>query len=132
MLLSAALIVGGSLVIGQAVLAACGRREWTALAGPVGLALALIVSGAIAGLGGGGLEIAIALGVLLAIGAVIVRTRVAAASFDPFALTVALLTALAAAIPFIAAWRVGILGVGLVNDDMASHLLLADWIDERF
>ena len=37
-----------------------------------------------------------------------------------------------AAIPFIAAADVGILGVGLVNDDMASHLLLADWIDERF
>ena len=36
------------------------------------------------------------------------------------------------AIPFIAAGDVGILGVGLVNDDMASHLLLADWIDERF
>jgi hypothetical protein len=132
MLLSAALIVGGSLVIGQAVLAACGRREWTAPAGPVGLALSLIVSGAIAGLGGGGIEIAIALGILLAIALVIVRTRVAAATFDPFALTVALLTALAAAIPFIAAWHVGILGVGLVNDDMASHLLLADWIDERF
>ena len=39
---------------------------------------------------------------------------------------------LAAAIPFIASGHVGILGVGLVNDDMASHLLLADWIDERF
>ena len=37
-----------------------------------------------------------------------------------------------AAIPFIAAGHVGILGVGLVNDDMASHLLLADWIHEGF
>ena len=37
-----------------------------------------------------------------------------------------------AAIPFIAAGRVGILGVGLVNDDMASHLLLADWLGEHF
>ncbi len=33
---------------------------------------------------------------------------------------------------FIAAGFVGVLGVGLVNDDMASHLLIADWIDERF
>jgi hypothetical protein len=47
-------------------------------------------------------------------------------------LAAAALAALFAAIPFIAAGNVGILGVGLVNDDMASHLLLADWIDERF
>ena len=44
----------------------------------------------------------------------------------------ALLAALFAALPFIAADNIGILGVGLVNDDMASHLLLADWIREGF
>ncbi len=33
-----------------------------------------------------------------------------------------------ASLPFIASGRVGILGVGLVNDDMASHLVIADWI----
>ena len=55
------------------------------------------------------------------------------AGTTPFgALLAAVLAALFAAIPFIAAGNVGILGVGLVNDDMASHLLLADWIDERF
>ncbi len=129
---SAALVTGGSLVIGQGVLALCGRRGWTLLAGPVGLALALVICGAVAGLGGGGLEIAIALGLLLVVGQVVVRTRVAPAAFDPYAAGAAGLAALAAAIPFIAAWHVGILGVGLVNDDMASHLLLADWIDERF
>ena len=48
------------------------------------------------------------------------------------AIAAALLAGLAASIPFIAAGHVGILGVGLVNDDMASHLLLADWIAERF
>jgi hypothetical protein len=129
---SAALVVGGSLVIGQALLAGCGRREWSALAGPVGLARALVVSGAIAGLGGGGLAIAIALGVLLAAGGLVVWRLVPAATFVPYAAVAAALATLAAAIPFIAAWHVGILGVGLVNDDMASHLLLADWIDERF
>ena len=35
---------------------------------------------------------------------------------------------LLASLPFIASGRVGILGVGLVNDDMAYHLLMADWI----
>ena len=34
-------------------------------------------------------------------------------------------------IPFIAVGRVGILGVGLVNDDMANHLLIADWLNAR-
>jgi hypothetical protein len=129
---SAALVVAGSLVIGQAILAVCGRRSWSALAGPVGLAAALVVAGAVGGLGGRGVAIAIALGVLLAAGLVIVWRRVGSAGFDPHAAGAVVLAALAAAIPFIAAWHVGILGVGLVNDDMASHLLLADWIDERF
>ena len=126
------MLVGGSLVIGQALFAVCGRREWTLLAGPVGLAVALVVAGAVAGLGGRGAAVAIALGALLVVGLVVVRVRVAAATFDPYALGAALLAILAASIPFIASGHVGILGVGLVNDDMASHLLLADWIDERF
>ena len=41
------------------------------------------------------------------------------------------LALLIASIPFIVNGRVGILGVGLVNDDMASHLLIADWLNTR-
>src|SRR5919198_222512 len=33
-----------------------------------------------------------------------------------------------AAVPFATSGRVGILGQGLVNDDMASHLLFTEWI----
>jgi hypothetical protein len=40
----------------------------------------------------------------------------------------ALAAALAAAIPFLVNDRVGVLGAGLVNDDMANHLLMADWV----
>ena len=36
--------------------------------------------------------------------------------------------ALITAIPFAASGRVGILGQGLVNDDMASHLLFTEWL----
>jgi hypothetical protein len=43
-------------------------------------------------------------------------------------LLTAALALLVASIPFIANQRVGILGVGLVNDDMANHLLIADWL----
>jgi hypothetical protein len=46
-------------------------------------------------------------------------------------LLTALLALLIASIPFIASGRVGILGVGLVNDDMANHLLIADWLRSR-
>ena len=38
---------------------------------------------------------------------------------------------LVAAIPFLVSGRIGILGQGLINDDMASHLLFAEWIDTR-
>ena len=39
--------------------------------------------------------------------------------------------ALVVAIPFAANGRVGILGQGLINDDMASHLLFTEWVDTR-
>ena len=39
--------------------------------------------------------------------------------------------ALVVAIPFATSGRVGILGQGLVNDDMASHLLFTEWISSH-
>ncbi len=129
---AAALVTGASLVIGQAVLALCGRREWSLLGGPVGLAAMLVVSGAVAGLGGRGGAVAVALAIVVVGSIVVVSRLVTRPAADWGAALAAGLAALAAAIPFLAAGHVGILGVGLVNDDMASHLLLADWIDERF
>ena len=130
---SAALIVGGSLAVGQGLLAACGRREWTWLAGPVGLAALLAAAAIVAGWGGRGTAIAIVLGFAIAAGVVACALVMPRDRPPPWpALAAAALAALFASIPFIAAGDVGILGVGLVNDDMASHLLLADWIDERF
>ena len=41
-----------------------------------------------------------------------------------------LITVLAASLPFAIAGFVGILGVGLVNDDMASHLIIADYVSD--
>ena len=55
-----------------------------------------------------------------------------AASRAPAAGVAAVLALLLASLPFIASGDVGLLGVGLVNDDMASHLLLADWIETGF
>ena len=136
---SAALIVGGSLASGQAILALCGRRS-TLLAGPIGFAVLLTAAGIVAGWGGRGTAIAITLIVIAAAAAVVLATVGSAPRgrrpqrgsrlFAPAA--AALLAVLAAAVPFIAAGHMGILGVGLVNDDMANHLLLSDWISERF
>ncbi len=131
-LASAALLVGGSLVVGQALLVLCGTRRWTALAGPVGLAAWLCLAGVTAGWGGRGPAIAIACGVALVAALAVVARSMPRPPLSLPALAALGLTCLAAAIPFIASGHVGILGVGLVNDDMASHLLLADWINERF
>ena len=131
-LASAALIVVGSLAVGQAALALCGQREGTWLAGPVGLAALLVAGGIAAAAGATGPAVAVVLGCLVVAGAgglgwLDFRHRVSVP-----ALAAAGIAAVFAAVPFIASGHLGILGVGLVNDDMANHLLLADWIDERF
>jgi len=131
---SAALLVAASLAVGQAVLSLCGRRGWTWISGPVGLALLFAAAGLVAAWGGRGVAVAIVSGGLVAAAVVVlVRRRPGPGTgICPPALIAAGLASLFASIPFIAAGNVGILGVGLVNDDMASHLLLADWISERF
>jgi hypothetical protein len=134
-LAAAALIVAASLTVGQAALTLCGRPDDRIAAGPMGLALLLTLAAIVAGLDGRGTAIAIAIVALTAAAAgVLVRTGLpdVPAEVRIAAVAASLLAGLAASIPFIAAGHVGILGVGLVNDDMASHLLLADWISERF
>jgi hypothetical protein len=134
-LAAAALIVAASLTVGQAALTLCGRSHDRVAAGPVGLALLLALTAIVAGLDGRGTAIAIAIVALtLAAAGVLVRTGLpdVPAEVRVAAIAASLLAGIAASIPFIAAGHVGILGVGLVNDDMASHLLLADWIAERF
>jgi hypothetical protein len=133
-LASLALIAAFSLLVGQAVLALCGRRDFTWLAGPVGLALLLVVAGVAIRLPGHGTAVAVAVVIVAVVAALIVWRRPARGflAAAPAGLAAGALAALLAAIPFIAAGRVGILGVGLVNDDMSSHLLLADWLDTRF
>jgi hypothetical protein len=153
---SVAVLIAGSIAAGQAVLSLCGRREFTWLSGPVGLAAILVISGIAIRLPGHGTAVAIALAILfvLSLGALVllrrgpgtdpanvrsmdartVRCRDAERSPGAFAGpagAAAGLTLLLASIPFIVNGRVGILGVGLVNDDMASHLLIADWLNTR-
>ena len=133
---SVALVCAGSLVVGQAILLLCGRRELTWLSGPVGLAALLVVSGLAIKLPGHGTAEAIVAGVLVAgcaAALLLARPRLARPGSHGLALALATgaLALLGASIPFIANERVGILGVGLVNDDMAYHLLIADWLNTQ-
>ena len=129
-----AVVCLASVAVGQAVLSVAGRRELVWMSGPVGLAVLLAAAGIVAELGGRGPAIAIVLAVLVVAGAVfaLVRRPPELTSQLARALPATGLALLVASIPFIVAGGVGILGVGLVNDDMASHLLLASWIEERF
>jgi hypothetical protein len=131
-LASAALIAAGSLAIGQAILFLSGWREWTWLGGPVGLAALLTLCGIVVRIGDHGTAIAITAGVAFLAAVIYLGARGGGHGGPSPALLSAGLAGLAASIPFIAAGAVGILGVGLVNDDMANHLLLSDWIGERF
>ncbi len=129
---SVALVCAGSLLVGQAILSLCGRPRLTWLAGPVGLAAIIVVSGLAIKLAGHGTSVAVAVGVLVLASAAVLAPhwRVRATRPGPVILTGAL-ALLVASVPFIASGRVGVLGVGLVNDDMAYHLLIADWLNTR-
>jgi len=153
---SVTVLIAGSIAAGQAILSLCGRREFTWLSGPVGLAAILVVSGIAIRLPGHGTAVAIALAALFVLSIASLARRGRVPDGDPanvrsmdartvrcrdaerlsgahpaVALIAAGLALLLASIPFIVNGRVGILGVGLINDDMASHLLIADWLNTR-
>jgi hypothetical protein len=130
---SAAILCAASVAVGQAILSLCGRREFTWLSGPVGLAGILVASGVAIRLPGHGTAVAIALAALLVVALGVLVQRGVPWSGRVLAppLAAAVLALLAASIPFIANGRVGVLGQGLVNDDMAYHLLIADWLNGR-
>jgi hypothetical protein len=127
-----------SVAVGWAILALCGRREFTLLAGPVGFAALLTaVAVAIRLPGHAATAAAVMVGLVAASAVALVASGMLRSAGGPAraampALAAAAIALLAASIPFIAAGQIGILGVGLVNDDMASHLLISSWLDERF
>jgi hypothetical protein len=126
---TAAVILAASVAVGQAIFVLAGRREFTWLSAPVGLAALITVSGIAIKLPGHSTTAAIALVLLLlASAAVLVAGKDGSGGSVTAPLLAAAIALALASLPFIAAGRVGILGVGLVNDDMAYHLLMADWI----
>ncbi len=128
-------LLGCALLIGQALagLAHGARRDtptplsWLAPAYGLG---GLLVLGAVAvRLPGHAITVAVVVVLATLASAVYLRGRVAQIrARAPIALCAGLIAVLVASLPFMIAGNVGVLGVGLVNDDMASHLIIADYV----
>lgn len=128
-LLAGALIVAASLLLGSAVMAIAGLPRHSPVGPAAGISALLVICGIAVKLPGHAVTAAAVTGVAL-IGCFVVfgRTRVPAGAVRIGAIVVVIGAALVVAIPFATSGRVGILGQGLVNDDMASHLLFTEWI----
>jgi hypothetical protein len=128
-LLAGALIVVASLLLGAAIMAVAGLPRHSAVGPATGLSALLVICGIAVKLPGHAVTAAVAVGLAL-IGCFVVfgRARAPAGAVRIGAIVAVVGAALVVAIPFAASGRVGILGQGLVNDDMASHLLFTEWI----
>ena len=114
-----------SLLIGQAALAICGRRAFSWIAPPVGLAVLLALCWATVELPGEGTAAAVAVLAVSLASLVYLRGRVEGAGEAlRRGAPVAALALLAGSLPFIAEGHFGILGTSF-NPDMSQHLLAA-------
>ncbi|MBM3667229.1 MAG: hypothetical protein FJW90_07070 [Actinobacteria bacterium] len=134
---SALLIVLASLYVGRAFFAVLGRRETHWLETPVGLAILLVVCSVLTRIHFGAenagaiserTELALIACGLLLVGS-IAYLRFGFADRDSFLMAAPVIAAVlvATALPFIASGHLGIPGIG-VNNDMAAHLIFADWL----
>jgi hypothetical protein len=119
-------VCAASLLIGQAAIALCGRREWSWSSPAVGLALLCALCWATVRMPGDGVISAVAVLVASLAATAYLRGRLeggraALAAGAP----VALIALAAASLPFLAEGHFGILGTSF-NPDMSQHLLAAD------
>src|SRR4051795_3504091 len=128
-LLAGALIAAASLLLGSAIMAIAGLPRHSPAGPATGISAPLVICGVAVKLPGHAVTAAAVTGVAL-IGCFVVfgRTREPAGALRVGAIVVVIGAALVVAIPFATSGRVGILGQGLVTDDMASHLLFTEWI----
>src|SRR6266511_3583758 len=126
---SALLVIGASLAVGQAALVVCGWRRWSWLAPGVGIALLLAVAWGTVRLPGEAATALAVLGALTAAALVVLwRLRpdgIAVAARD--AAPAALLALAGASIPFFVEGHFGVLGTSF-NPDMGQQLFAADWL----
>jgi hypothetical protein len=119
-------VLGSSTLVGQAILAADGRREWSPLAPAIGLAALVALAWGAVNLPGRGAAVLAAIVVALVASALYLPGRAAGARrLASSALPVAVIALFAASLPFIVEGRFGILGTGF-NPDMSQHLLATE------
>ena len=120
------LILVSAALLGQAILIACGHRQWSRIAPATGLAALMPLAWWTVRLPGHGTAAIVALALISVIAGFIVLTFV-----DDFTssvvrgLPVVLGAAVLASLPFLAEARFGILGTGL-NPDMSQHLFAVE------
>ena len=132
---AALVICAASLIAGRAVLVALGRREWTWLSAPVGLAALVVVAQPLVRLPGRGVTAAVVIGVLLG-AALALAWRAPAGGRGAIllreALPPALIVLVAASLPFLLNGRDGVLGEGVYTNDHAAQLFWAEWLATGF
>src|SRR5918996_5888216 len=132
---AALVICAASLIAGRGVLVALGRREWTWLSAPVGLAALVVVAQPLVRLPGRGVTAAVVIGVLL-IAALALVWRSAGggrgAGLLREGLPPALIVLVAASVPFLLNGRDGVLGEGVYTNDHAAQLFWAEWLATGF
>ena len=127
---STLVVCGSSLLVGQAVLVACGWRRWSWLAPVVGLGPITAVAWGAVQLPGEGITALAATVAASALALLVLAGRVAGVGEAVRqGLPAAAVTLLAASIPFIVEARFGVLGTGF-NVDMSQHLFAADWLGD--
>jgi hypothetical protein len=128
-LLAGALIAAASLLLGAAVMAIARLPRHSAAVPATGLSALLVICGVAVKLPGRAVTAAAVTGVALT-GCFMIfgRGGERVGRVRAGAIVALLGAALVAAIPFMTSGRIGILGQGLVNDDMASHLLFTEWV----
>lgn len=123
---SLVVVLAVSALIGQAVFAACGRREWSWLSPAIGLGLIGAIAWAFVRLPGEGTTAFFALAVVAAASAaILVATRAEPPRDLVLGLALAAAAAALASAPFLIERRFGILGTSL-NPDMSQHLFAAN------
>lgn len=123
-LLSAAATLFAALFLGQAALRLAGAREWSWLAPLVGISIAMMVATPAIHVPGRTVTVFAVLGAL-AVAAAIWCLRSPSHRPPPAELLAVAPVALLVLLPFLAAGRVGILGVS-INNDMAPHLTFVE------
>ena len=123
-LLSAAATCVISLFLGQAALRLAGAREWSWLAPPVGISVAMLIATAAIDMPGGTATVAVLLGALT-LTAIVWCMRDPAQRPPLSGLLAAAPVMLMVLVPFLAVGHDGILGTSF-NNDMAPHMLIAE------